>query len=361
MLKAGIIGLPNVGKSTLFNALTNSSKAQAENFPFCTIDPNLGIVPVIDERLDSLADISNSKKKIYTTISFVDIAGLVKGASQGEGLGNKFLSHIREVDAVIHVVRCFEDTNITHINNKIDPVDDIETINTELVLSDIEQLEKINKGLEKLVKKGDKEAKLKTEALNLLLKHLELGQPAILMKNLNEIFAQIKEFNLITIKPTIYVCNVDENSIIDGNELTLKIENFLNNKLIKISAEIESQISSLNEEDQKDYLESLGLDESGLNKVIKAGYSTLNLITYFTAGEQETRAWTIENGTTAPKAAGKIHTDFEKGFIRAETISYTDYLDCEGELKAKELGKMRSEGKDYVVQDGDVMHFLFNN
>ena len=359
--KCGIVGLPNVGKSTLFNALTKKIAAEAANYPFCTIEPNEGTVIVPDTRVETLSNLAKSKKTIPTSLSFYDIAGLVKGASKGEGLGNKFLSHIREVDAVIHVVRCFEDTNITHVNNKIDPVDDIETINTELVLSDIEQLEKINKGLEKLVKKGDKEAKLKTEALNLLLKHLESGQPAILMKNLNEIFAHIKEFNLITIKPTIYVCNVDENSIIDGNELTLKIENFLNSKLIKISAEIESQISSLNEDDQKDYLESLGLDESGLNKVIKAGYSTLNLITYFTAGEQETRAWTIENGTTAPKAAGKIHTDFEKGFIRAETISYTDYLDCEGELKAKELGKMRSEGKDYVVQDGDVMHFLFNN
>ena len=359
--KCGIVGLPNVGKSTLFNALTKKIAAEAANYPFCTIEPNEGTVIVPDTRVETLSNLAKSKKTIPTSLSFYDIAGLVKGASKGEGLGNKFLSHIREVDAVIHVVRCFEDTNITHVNNKIDPVDDIETINTELVLSDIEQLEKINKGLAKLVKKGDKEAKLKTEALNLLLKHLELGQPAILMKNLNEIFSQIKEFNLITIKPTIYVCNVDENSIIDGNELTLKIENFLNNKLIKISAEIEPQISSLNEEDQKDYLESLGLDESGLNKVIKAGYSTLNLITYFTAGVQETRAWTIEIGTTAPKAAGKIHTDFEKGFIRAETISYTDYLDCEGELKAKELGKMRSEGKDYVVQDGDVMHFLFNN
>ncbi len=332
--KCGIVGLPNVGKSTLFNALTKKIAAEAANYPFCTIEPNEGTVIVPDTRVETLSNLAKSKKTIPTSLSFYDIAGLVKGASKGEGLGNKFLSHIREVDAVIHVVRCFEDTNITHVNNKIDPVDDVETINTELVLSDIEQLEKINKGLEKLVKKGDKEAKLKTEALKLLLKHLESGQPAILMKNLNEIFAHIKEFNLITIKPTIYVCNVDENSIIEGNELTLKIENFLNSKLIKIS---------------------------GLNKVIKAGYSTLNLITYFTAGEQETRAWTIENGTTAPKAAGKIHTDFEKGFIRAETISYTDYLDCEGELKAKELGKMRSEGKDYVVQDGDVMHFLFNN
>ena len=291
--KCGIVGLPNVGKSTLFNALTASKNAEAANFPFCTIDPNIGIVDVVDERLDQLTKLSNSKKKIYTNITFVDIAGLVKGASKGEGLGNKFLAHIREVDAIIHVVRCFEDSNITHVNNKIDPVDDVETINTELILSDIEQLEKVNMGLEKLVKRGDKEAKLKTGSLNDLLKHLESGQPAISKEDFNEIFPQIRVFNLITVKPTIYICNVDEGSMHNGNNLTQKLESVLNADLIKISAEIESQISSLSEEDQIDYLESLGLDESGLNKVIKAGYSILNLITYFTAGEQETRAWTI--------------------------------------------------------------------
>ena len=359
--KCGIVGLPNVGKSTLFNALTKKIAAEAENYPFCTIEPNEGTVIVPDARIEKLTNIAKSKKTIPTSLSFYDIAGLVRGASKGEGLGNKFLAHIREVDAIIHVVRCFEDSNITHVNNKIDPVEDIETINTELILSDIEQLEKVNMGLEKLVKRGDKEAKLKTDSLNALLKHLESGQPAISKEDFNEILPQIKEFNLITVKPTIYICNVDEGSMHNGNNLTQKLENVLNADLIKISAEIESQISSLSDDDQIDYLESLGLDESGLNKVIKAGYSILNLITYFTAGEQETRAWTIEKGTTAPKAAGKIHTDFEKGFIRAETISYSDYLDCNGEHRAKELGKMRSEGKEYIVQDGDVMHFLFNN
>ena len=259
------------------------------------------------------------------------------------------------------MVRCFEDDNITHVSNKIDPLDDIETINTELVLSDIELLEKLKSGLEKQEKKGDKDAKIKISAAEKLLDHLGKGEPAITIENLAEIKSNSSEFNLITFKPTIYVCNVNEDSIIGGNEFTEKIKNSFNNEIILISAEIESQISALSDEDQKEYVQSLGLEESGLNKIIRSGYKTLNLITYFTAGEQETRAWTIELGTTAPQAAGKIHTDFEKGFIRAETIAYNDYIACVGEIKAKEQGKMRSEGKEYTVQDGDVMHFLFNN
>ena len=359
--KCGIVGLPNVGKSTLFNALTKKISAEAANYPFCTIEPNEGTVIVPDERVNTLTEIAKSKKTIPTSLTFFDIAGLVKGASKGEGLGNKFLSHIREVDAIIHVVRCFEDDNITHVSNKIDPLDDIETINTELVLSDIELLEKLKSGLEKQAKKGDKDAKIKISAAEKLLIHLGKGEPAITIENLSEIKSNTSEFNLITFKPTIYVCNVNEESIIGGNEFTEQIKNSFNNEIILISAEIESQISSLSDEDQKEYVQSLGLEESGLNKIIRSGYKTLNLITYFTAGEQETRAWTIELGTTAPQAAGKIHTDFEKGFIRAETIAYNDYIACMGEIKAKEQGKMRSEGKEYTVQDGDVMHFLFNN
>ena len=359
--KCGIVGLPNVGKSTLFNALTKKISAEAANYPFCTIEPNEGTVIVPDERVNTLTEIAKSKKTIPTSLTFFDIAGLVKGASKGEGLGNKFLSHIREVDAIIHVVRCFEDDNITHVSNKIDPLDDIETINTELVLSDIELLEKLKSGLEKQAKKGDKDAKIKITAAEKLLNHLGKGEPAITIENLAEIKSNLSEFNLITFKPTIYVCNVKEESIIGGNEFTEKIKNSFNDEIILISAEIESQISSLSDEDQKEYVQSLGLEESGLNKIIQSGYKTLNLITYFTAGEQETRAWTIESGTTAPQAAGRIHTDFEKGFIRAETIAYNDYIECMGEIKAKEQGKMRSEGKEYTVQDGDVMHFLFNN
>ncbi len=359
--KCGIVGLPNVGKSTLFNALTKKISAEAANYPFCTIEPNEGTVIVPDERVNTLTEIAKSKKTIPTSLTFFDIAGLVKGASKGEGLGNKFLSHIREVDAIIHVVRCFEDDNITHVSNKIDPLDDIETINTELVLSDIELLEKLKSGLEKQAKKGDKDAKIKIAVAEKLLNHLGKGEPAITIENLAEIKSYSSEINLITLKPTIYVCNVNEESIIGGNQFTEKIKNSFNSEIILISAEIESQISSLSDEDQKEYVQSLGLEESGLNKIIRSGYKTLNLITYFTAGEQETRAWTIELGTTAPQAAGKIHTDFEKGFIRAETIAYNDYIACVGEIKAKEQGKMRSEGKEYTVQDGDVMHFLFNN
>ena len=359
--KCGIVGLPNVGKSTLFNALTKKINAEAANYPFCTIEPNEGTVPVPDERVEMLSTISKSKKTIPTTLTFFDIAGLVRGASKGEGLGNKFLSHIREVDAIIHVVRCFEDNNITHVNNTIDPYDDVSTINTELILSDLEITLKLKTNFEKLKKKGDKDAGKKLNAADLILNQLEAGLPAISCPKISEIIDDLKEFNLITLKPVIYVCNVDEKSIIEGNKFTKDLSQNIKEDIILISAEIESQISSLSSADQAEYLESLGLKQSGLNKIIKSGYQTLSLITYFTSGEQETRAWTVTSGSKAPDAAGKIHSDFQSGFIRAETISYDDFVECDGEIKAKELGKMRSEGKEYVVQDGDVMHFLFNN
>ena len=299
---------------------------------------------------------------IRDSLTFFDIAGLVKGASKGEGLGNKFLSHIREVDAIIHVVRCFEDDNITHVNNKIDPVDDVETINTELILADLEMIEKLIGNLEKLQKKGDKDASKKIVIANKILDHLSQGKPARSIYNIHEQEDEIKEFNLISIKPIIYVCNVDESSIISGNNLTAALSDEVKDgKIIIISAEIESQISLLDESEQTEFLDSLNLDNSGLNKIISSGYSILNLVTYFTVGPEEARAWTIKVNTLAPDAAGKIHTDFKKGFIRAETVSYNDFIECNGESKARELGKLRSEGKEYNVQDGDVMHFLFNN
>ena len=319
------------------------------------------MVPVPDKRLDELTKVSSSKKKIYTTISFVDIAGLVKGASKGEGLGNKFLSHIREVDAIIHLVRCFEDENITHVSNSINPINDAEVIDTELILSDLEMLEKIKTNLQKLVKKGDKDAIKKTQSIDQIVSHLSSGMPARSHENISEIKNYLNEYNLITLKPVIYVCNVDEDSIIKGNKFSDSFKDFVQSNIILISADIESQIATLTSEEQSDFLSTLGLEESGLNKIIKEGYLILNLITYFTSGEMESRAWTIERDTLAPDAAGKIHTDFKNGFIRAETISSDDFITCKGELKARELGKLRSEGKEYIVQDGDVMHFLFNN
>ena len=357
----GIVGLPNVGKSTLFNALTKKITAEAANYPFCTIEPNEGTVIVPDERIYRLSEISNSKKTIPATLKFYDIAGLVKGASKGEGLGNKFLSHIREVDAIIHLVRCFEDENITHVSNSINPINDAEVIDTELILSDLEMLEKIKTNLQKLVKKGDKDAIKKTQSIDQIVSHLSSGMPARSHENISEIKNYLNEYNLITLKPVIYVCNVDEDSIIKGNKFSDSFKDFVKSNIILISADIESQIATLTSEEQSDFLSTLGLEESGLNKIIKEGYLTLNLITYFTSVEMESRAWTIERDTLAPDAAGKIHTDFKNGFIRAETISSDDFITCKGELKARELGKLRSEGKEYIVQDGDVMHFLFNN
>ena len=353
--KCGIVGLPNVGKSTLFNALTNSSKAQAENFPFCTIDPNLGIVPVIDERLDNLTTISNSKKKIYTSISFVDIAGLVKGASKGEGLGNKFLSHIREVDAIIHMIRCFDSEDIQNVNADIDPVRDLEIIQTEMKLADLESIQK------RLDKKNKKNFSIEQ------IQILETAQDYINNdKNLNDIYnlyekKDIETSGLLSLKPSLYVCNVDEESIANGNQYTQDlIKKCGDNNVIIISAEIENQLNSLNEQEKINYMDMLGIKESGIKTLTKKGYNLLNLETFFTSGPEESRAWTINKDCLAPKAAGKIHTDFEKGFIKVETISYEDFIESKGWVNSKNVGKMRLEGKEYVVKDGDVLNFRFN-
>ena len=353
--KCGIVGLPNVGKSTLFNALTNSSKAQAENFPFCTIDPNIGVVPVPDDRLDKLVKISNSKKKIHTTISFVDIAGLVKGASKGEGLGNKFLSHIREVDSIIHMIRCFDSDDIQNVNSSIDPIRDLEIIETEMMLAD---LESIQKRLEKNNKKSIDGEQLKV---------LELASDCINnSKNIQILHDQFEkkilyQSGLLSIKPKIFVCNVDEASVQDGNKYT---ESFINefgekNTLV-VSADIENQINQLENDEKENYMEMIGLKKTGLDMLIQKGYNILQLDTYFTSGPEETRAWTIQKNCTAPKAAGEIHTDFEKGFIRAETVSYEDFIANEGWINSKTNGKMRLEGKEYIVKDGDILNFRFN-
>ena len=353
--KCGIVGLPNVGKSTLFNALTNSSKAQAANFPFCTIDPNIGVVPVPDERLNNLAKVSKSKKIINTTISFVDIAGLVKGASKGEGLGNKFLSHIREVDAIIHMIRCFDSEDIQNVNTTVDPIRDIEIIETEMKLAD---LESIQKRLEKNNKKNIEEEQLKI---------LQISQDLINNdKNIFEIKnnfdkKQIQQSGLLSLKQKIFVCNVDEQSVQKGNNYTNKfIEKFGEENTLIISADIENQINTLDVNEKKKYMEMIGLKETGLNLLIKKGYEILELDTYFTSGPEETRAWTIQKNCTAPKAAGEIHTDFEKGFIKAEAVSYDDFLKNDGWVNSKTNGKMRLEGKDYIVKDGDVLNFRFN-
>ena len=353
--KCGIVGLPNVGKSTLFNALTNSSKAQAENFPFCTIDPNIGVVPVPDDRLDQLVKISNSKKKINTTISFVDIAGLVKGASKGEGLGNKFLSHIREVDAIIHIIRCFDSDNIQNVNSNIDPIRDLEIIETEMMLAD---LESIQKRLDKKNKKNIDSNQLKI---------LEIALDCI---NNNKNFQILKEqfdnkilnqSGLLSIKPKIFVCNIDEKSIKNGNKYTNAfINKFENKNTIIISADIENQINQLEIKEKKNFMKMIELKETGLNTLIKKGYNVLELITFFTSGPEETRAWTIKKNCVASKAAGEIHTDFEKGFIRAETIEYDDFIKNNGWTGSKINGKMRLEGKDYIVKDGDILNFRFN-
>ena len=353
--KCGIVGLPNVGKSTLFNALTNSSKAQAANFPFCTIDPNVGVVPVPDERLDKLVKISKSKKKISTTIEFVDIAGLVKGASKGEGLGNKFLSHIREVDAIIHMIRCFDSDDIQNVNPTVDPIRDLEIIETEMMLAD---LESIQKRLEKNNKKNVDEE---------LLKILEIALDCIdNNKDIQILHSQfekkiLNQSGLLSLKPKIFVCNVDEASVQNGNQYTEAfIKKFGEKNTLIISADIENQINQLENEEKENYMEMIGLKKTGLNMLIQKGYNILELDTYFTSGPEETRAWTIQKDCTAPKAAGEIHTDFEKGFIRAETIAYEDFIANQGWVNSKTNGKMRLEGKDYIVRDGDILNFRFN-
>jgi len=360
-IKCGIVGLPNVGKSTLFNALTRSAIA-AENYPFCTIDPNVGIVPVPDPRLDQLAAIVKPERIVPTTVEFVDIAGIVKGASTGEGLGNKFLANIREVDAIAHVVRCFVNDDIVHVSGKIDPLDDIETINTELALADLETAEKALQRAEKAAKAMDKEAIKARDIIRRVRDALNAGQPARAV-SLDEIERPIvREMQLLTYKPVLYVANVQEGGF--GNNPMLdavrKLAASENSQVVAVCAAIEAEISQLDDADRAEFLKDLGLDEPGLNRVIRAGYALLGLQTYFTAGEKEVRAWTVKKGASAPQAAGVIHTDFERGFIRAEVIAFDDYVALKGEQGAKESGKLRLEGKEYIVREGDVMHFRFN-
>jgi GTP-binding protein YchF len=362
--KCGIVGLPNVGKSTLFNALTQTAAAQAANYPFCTIEPNVGNVAVPDPRLDKLVEIGKSAKKIETQLAFVDIAGLVRGASTGEGLGNQFLGNIREVDAIVHVLRCFEDGDITHVEGKIDPVADAETVETELMLSDLESLEKRVPNLIKKGQQGDKEAKAAAAVLGKALELLREGKPARLVVPTDpeeaRLFAQAQ---LLTAKPVLYVCNVEEASAAEGNALSAKVfekAKAEGAQAVVVSAAIEAEIATMAPEDRAEFLADLGLTETGLARVIRAGYELLHLITFFTCGPKEARAWTVHKGATAPNAAGVIHTDFERGFIRAETIAYDDYVAFGGEAGAREAGKLRSEGKDYIVHDGDVLLFRFN-
>jgi len=352
--KCGIVGLPNVGKSTLFNALTASKNAEAANFPFCTIDPNIGIVDVIDDRLDQLSKLSNSKKRIYTNITFVDIAGLVKGASKGEGLGNKFLSHIREVDAIIHLVRCFESDQITHVNSKINPVEDLETIKTEIILSDIDVIQKkLDKGKKKLL--DEKEIKILEEKLS------QLNEGNEVTSNDQAEIKFLSNLGLLSIKPKIIVCNVDEESLAEGNVFTKSIkEAHPSEKVVTICADIEDQIMGLDNNERETFMQEIGLNKTGLNQLIKEGYDLLNLDTFFTSGPEESRAWTVRKNTPAPKAASVIHTDFEKNFIRAETVTCEDFIKYGSAEKCKESGKLRIEGKDYIVKDGDVLYFRVN-
>ena len=360
----GIVGLPNVGKSTLFNALTATQAAQAANYPFCTIEPNIGRVAVPDERLDVCARLAKSAKIVATQLEFVDIAGLVRGASKGEGLGNQFLGHIREVDAIAHVLRCFEDGDVTHVEGSIDPIRDAETVETELLIADLESMEKRVAAAQKKARGGDKEAKLFLEVAEPALELLRDGKPARRLTFAPEQRPIFKSLQLLSAKPVLYVCNVEEALAATGNAQSLRVADYANARgaaSVVISAAIEAELSALGDEaERRDYLDALGLKEAGLSRVIHAGYRLLDLVTFFTVGPKEAHAWTVPKGARAPQAAGVIHTDFEKGFIRAETIAFADFVACGGEAGAKEAGKMRLEGADYVVQDGDIFHFRFN-
>jgi GTP-binding protein YchF len=361
--RCGIVGLPNVGKSTLFNALTRTAAAQAANYPFCTIEPNTGEVAVPDPRLDKLAAIVHPQQIVPTRISFVDIAGLVRGASKGEGLGNQFLANIREVDAILHVLRCFDGTDITHVEGRVDPVADADTVNTELMLADLGSLERRVVGLRKRAQGGDKDAKAEVTLMDAAIALLSAGKPARLVEVPKGEEALFRSLNLLTAKPVLYVANVDEGSAATGNKFSEAVAKMAKEEgagFVMISAAIEAEIAQLPDAEQKEFLETIGLEEPGLDRLIRAGYALLGLITYFTAGEKEVRAWTIHHGDRAPQAAGVIHTDFEKGFIRAQTIGYDDYVRLGGEQGAKDAGRSRDEGKEYVVADGDVMHFRFN-